>query len=44
MEEDAKKELIPTTLTMAYEKIHKFTFPTYVPPNVKDDMVRIISL
>ncbi|XP_071157794.1 cilia- and flagella-associated protein 221-like isoform X2 [Mytilus edulis] len=38
MDEDAKKELIPTTLTMAYEKIHKFTFPTYVPPNVKDDM------
>lgn len=39
MKQEAKRELIPSTLTMTHEKIQKFTFPTYVPPNVKDDMV-----
>ena len=38
LEEDAKKQLIPSTLTLSYDVVHKFTFPNYVPPNVKDDM------
>ena len=44
LEEDAKKQLIPSTVTLSYDVIHKFTFPNYVPPNVKDDMVRVTSL
>lgn len=38
LDDDAKKQLIPTKLALSNEVIHKYTFPTYVPPNVKDDM------
>jgi len=44
LEEDAKKQPIPSTLTLSCDVVHKFTFPNYVPPNVKDDMVRVTSL
>lgn len=33
-------ELIPHEIQITAEKIKKHTFPIYVPPNVKDDMVR----
>lgn len=33
-------ELIPHEIQITADKIKKFTFPIYVPPNVKDDMVR----
>lgn len=37
-------ELIPHEIQITSEKIKKFTFPIYVPPNVKDDMVRDLFL
>lgn len=37
-------ELIPHEIQITAEKIKKFTFPIYVPPNVKDDMVRDLFL
>ncbi|KAJ8314379.1 hypothetical protein KUTeg_008940 [Tegillarca granosa] len=39
VEEEERKELIPANLPLEAEKIKKYQFPTYAPPNVKDDMV-----
>ncbi|XP_052248642.1 cilia- and flagella-associated protein 221-like isoform X2 [Dreissena polymorpha] len=36
--EDQKKELKPVRLELSADKIKRLQFPTYVPPNVKDDM------
>lgn len=38
IEEEEKQELLPLDLPLSAEKIHERQFPTYVPPNVKDDM------
>jgi hypothetical protein len=38
MQEDEKKELIPENLELRADRIKQHQFPTYVPPNVKDDM------
>lgn len=35
---DEKKELIPENLELQADRIKQHQFPTYVPPNVKDDM------
>lgn len=45
-EKEEEMELIPHEIQITADKIKKFTFPIYVPPNVKDDMVRcrLISL
>lgn len=39
-EKEEEMELIPHEIQITADKIKKFTFPIYVPPNVKDDMVR----
>ena len=39
-EKEEEMELIPHEIQITAEKIKKHTFPIYVPPNVKDDMVR----
>ena len=38
MSEDQKKELLPETLELRADRVKQRQFPTYVPPNVKDDM------
>ncbi|XP_060601443.1 cilia- and flagella-associated protein 221-like [Ruditapes philippinarum] len=38
MQEEEKKELIPENLELHADRIKQHQFPTYVPPNVKDDM------
>lgn len=35
---DQKKELLPETLELRADRVKQRQFPTYVPPNVKDDM------
>ncbi|XP_061186055.1 cilia- and flagella-associated protein 221-like [Saccostrea echinata] len=37
-EKEEEMELIPHDIQITANKIKKYTFPTYVPPNVKDDM------
>ncbi|XP_062604429.1 cilia- and flagella-associated protein 221-like isoform X2 [Saccostrea cucullata] len=37
-EKEEEMELIPHDIQITSDKIKKYTFPTYVPPNVKDDM------
>lgn len=37
-EKEEEMELIPHEIQITADKIKKFTFPIYVPPNVKDDM------
>ena len=44
IEEDNKQGIIPVDLELTADKIKQHTFPTYVPPNVKDDMVRTIVI
>ncbi|XP_052810008.1 cilia- and flagella-associated protein 221-like isoform X2 [Mya arenaria] len=36
--EEQKRELLPENLELSTDKIKRLTFPTYVPPKVKDDM------
>ncbi|XP_053374338.1 cilia- and flagella-associated protein 221-like [Mercenaria mercenaria] len=36
--EDERKELIPENMELRADRIKQHQFPTYVPPNVKDDM------
>lgn len=36
--EDQKKELLPEVLELRADRVKQHQFPTYVPPNVKDDM------
>lgn len=43
-EKEEEMELIPHEIQITADKIKKFTFPIYVPPNVKDDMVRDLFL
>lgn len=43
-EKEEEMELIPHEIQITADKIKKFTFPIYVPPNVKDDMVRYIFI
>lgn len=38
LEEEEKQTLIPRDLELTADKVKLHTFPTYVPPNVKDDM------
>lgn len=38
LSEEEKKELIPDNLELRADRIKQHQFPTYVPPNVKDDM------
>ena len=40
IEEEQKQTLIPKDLELTADRVKLHTFPTYVPPNVKDDMVR----
>ncbi|ESO95222.1 hypothetical protein LOTGIDRAFT_144748 [Lottia gigantea] len=38
IEEDEEKEELPTHFDISANKIQHYTFPTYIPPDVKDDM------
>ncbi|KAK3108459.1 hypothetical protein FSP39_008303 [Pinctada imbricata] len=37
-EKEEETELLPPDIEIVTEKVKKYTFPTYAPPNVKDDM------
>ena len=41
VEEETKMDMLPEDLELRSDHIKEYQFPTYVPPNVKDDMVKI---